>query len=185
MPARISAEDIIRVLRESEAFVKAPEDLNLNILRPFIPQLIECVHRVERESGTQVDSLQISDVAIQFTQALLDGKYLQDVEEDFRRRHGFTADFLQKTGVRRPAPYTNALKRLQQAHHAAKRGHAKWLKEEGLTEQQYMLNEAMRLNNKAKQLYSTGQLTLSRLLAVQPDALLPEPHYLFPWNDSI
>ena len=183
MPAKISVEDIVSTLRQNREFVKAPDDLNLTILRPFIPRLIDYVTEVE--SGMSVDSLQISDVIIQFTQALLDGRYLQDVEEEFRHQHGFSADFLQKTGIRRPAPYTNALKRLQQAHHAAKKHHTQWLKEEGLTEQQFMMSAAMRLGDKAKQLYSTGRLTLGGLLVVQPDTLLPEPHYLFPWNDSL
>lgn len=181
MTARVTEADIIKGLRQNPEFTKIPDDYNIHVIRPFIPQLIECVDVVG--VNVQASWNAVARVIAMFIQKLLDGKYLQDTEEDFRRRYGLTPQFLQEHNVSRVAPITRQLEREQQAYERSRKAHDKWLKEQGLTEAEYILSR-MELNETARQLYGAGQLTLGKLLVVQPDRLLPEPHCLFIWNDG-
>ena len=181
MTVKVTEADVIKGLRQNPEFTKVPDDYNIRLLRPFIPKLIECVDAVG--VNTQVSWNVIARVTAMFIQKLLDGKYLQDTEEDFRRHYGLTPQFLQEHNIGRVAPITRQLEREQQAYERSLRTRDKWLNEQGLTEAEYMLSR-MELNDTARQLYKGGQLTLGKLLVVQPDRLLPEPHCLFIWNDG-
>lgn len=182
MPAKVTEADVIKALRKNPEFTKAPDDLNLNVLRPFIPKLIKCVNAVG--ANTQVSWGAIANVIASFIQELLCGRYLQDVEEEHRQRHGLTSEFLQQHGIGRVAPITRQLERELQAYKRSLATHDRWLEQEGLTEAQFMTDHT-ELNDEAKRLYRSGQLTLGKLLVVQPDRLLPEPHCLFIWNDGL
>lgn len=182
MTLNVTEADVICSLRQNPEFTCVPDEYNLEVIRPFIPKLLERVGAIGPD--TLASSRSITEVVVGFIQDLLDGNYLKEDEEDFKQRYGLTDDFTSSQGMAPVAPITNALKRLLDAYQRHLIRHDTWLQEEGMTEDEYMLSDSMRLNEESRRLYVAKQLTLGKLLTVQADLLLPESYYLFSWNSN-
>ncbi len=182
MSLNVTKADVMRALREDTEFTRGPDECNLKILRPFIPDLLK---RVDiNGANTLASSMTITKVIIGFTQDLLDSDYMREDEESFRQRYGLTDDFVRHHRMARVEPVTRTLKRLLETYQLHLKHHEAWLQGESLTEVEYML-EHMNLSRESKDLYLAGRLTLGRLLTTQPTVLLPDSHSLFLWDNSL